>query len=88
MDSRNSNAARDARRARYRSGKRKLTPGTRITHPTYGAGQVVGEWGSLTIKDSGNRLSTDCSGIYDVIFGSSPHLFLHCCRGEYLERVL
>ena len=52
--------------------------GMTVTHKSYGAGKVVGEWSSI-------RSGVPCKDIFDVIFQNrSGHPFLHCCRKEYL----
>src|SRR5260370_18172953 len=49
-----------------------------VTHKSYGAGKVVGEWGTI-------RSGVPCKDIFDVIFQNrSGRPFLHCCRKEYL----
>jgi hypothetical protein len=62
--------------------------GTPVRHRLHGVGSVVGEWGPIAI-DLGRPTPafSDCSGIYDCIFGEQPHRFMHCCRAEYLQRV-
>ena len=57
---------------------RQTTAGMTVTHKSYGAGKVVGEWGSI-------RGGVPCKDIFDVIFQNrSGRPFLHCCRKEYL----
>src|ERR1700719_4035702 len=52
--------------------------GMTVTHKSYGAGKVVGEWRTIS---SG----VPCKDIFDVIFQNrSGRPFLHCCRKEYL----
>jgi hypothetical protein len=52
--------------------------GMTVTHKSYGAGKVVGEWHSI-------RSGVPCKDIFDVIFQNrSGCPFLHCCRKEYL----
>ena len=52
--------------------------GMTVTHKSYGAGKVVGEWHSM-------RSGVPCKDIFDVIFQNrSGCPFLHCCRKEYL----
>ena len=52
--------------------------GMTVTHKSYGAGKVVGEWSSI-------RSGVPCKDIFDVIFQNrSGRPFLHCCRKEYL----
>ena len=52
--------------------------GMTVTHKSYGAGKVVGEWGTI-------RSGVPCKDIFDVIFQNrSGRPFLHCCRKEYL----
>ncbi len=52
--------------------------GMTVTHKSYGAGKVVGEWHSM-------RSGVPCKDIFDVIFQNrSGHPFVHCCRKEYL----
>jgi hypothetical protein len=49
-----------------------------VTHKSYGAGKVVGEWHSI-------RSGVPCKDIFDVIFQNrSGRPFLHCCRKENL----
>jgi hypothetical protein len=52
-----------------------------VTHKSYGAGKVVGEWHSI-------RSGVPCKDIFDVIFQNrSGSPFLHCCRKEYLTQI-
>jgi hypothetical protein len=52
--------------------------GMTVTHKSYGAGKVVGEWHSI-------RSGVPCKDIFDVSFQNpSGCPFLHCCRKEYL----
>ncbi len=63
-------------------------PNTPVTHRTFGVGRVLGEWGRLEVELGENtRVSYTCPGIYDCEFTVGPDRVLHCCRGEYLERI-
>ena len=58
--------------------EQQVKVGMTVTHKSYGAGKVVGEWHSI-------RSGVPCKDIFDVIFQNrSGHPFLHCCRKEYL----
>jgi hypothetical protein len=58
--------------------ERPVKVGMAVTHKSYGAGKIVGEWHSI-------RSGLPCKDIFDVIFQNrSGRLFLHCCRKEYL----
>jgi hypothetical protein len=64
--------------ARLRQTEQPVKVGMTVTHKSYGAGKVVGEWGSI-------RSGVPCKDIFDVIFQNrSGRPFLHCCRKEYL----
>jgi hypothetical protein len=66
----------------------RFKPGADVTHQIYGAGKVISQWGPVTVDlGKATRVSYPCPGVYDVELGSAPNLFLHCCRGEYLQRV-
>ena len=61
-----------------RQTEQPIKVGMTVTHKSYGAGKVVGEWHSM-------RSGVPCKDIFDVIFQNrSGHPFLHCCRKEYL----
>src|SRR5580704_5323614 len=63
-----------------RQTEQPIKVGMTVTHKSYGAGKVVGEWHSM-------RSGVPCKDIFDVIFQNrSGHPFLHCCRKEYLTR--
>lgn len=63
-------------------------PGASVQHPTHGVGRVLGEWGPIEVVGTrGSCELANCHGIYDVEFGIGPHRVLHCCRGEYLQRM-
>jgi hypothetical protein len=58
--------------------EQQVKVGMTVTHKSYGAGKVVGEWHSI-------RSGVPCKDIFDVIFQNrSGSPFLHCCRKEYL----
>lgn len=63
--------------------------GDHVTHATYGKGIVIGEWGSMLVKQANGRvLSCSCIGIYDVEFrNSAGEPFLHCTRCENLTKI-
>jgi hypothetical protein len=64
--------------ARLRQTEQPVKVGMTVTHKSYGAGKVVGEWSSI-------RSGVPCKDIFDVIFQNrSGRPFLHCCRKEYL----
>ena len=64
--------------ARLRQTKQPVKVGMTVTHKSYGAGKVVGEWGTI-------RSGVPCKDIFDVVFQNrSGCPFLHCCRKEYL----
>ena len=64
--------------ARLRQTEQPVKVGMTVTHKSYGAGKVVGEWGTI-------RSGVPCKDIFDVIFQNrSGRPFLHCCRKEYL----
>ena len=64
--------------ARLRQTEQPVKVGMTVTHKSYGAGKVVGEWHSI-------RSGVPCKDIFDVIFQNrSGCPFLHCCRKEYL----
>jgi hypothetical protein len=64
--------------ARARQTEQPVKVGMNVTHKSYGAGKVVGEWGTI-------RSGVPCKDIFDVIFQNrSGRPFLHCCRKEYL----
>ena len=59
--------------ARLRQTEQPVKVGMTVTHKSYGAGKVVGEWDSI-------RSGVPCKGIFDVIFQNrSGRPFLHCC---------
>src|SRR5262245_56568056 len=65
-------------RARLRQTEQPVKVGMTVTHKSYGAGKIVGEWRTITAIEP----SKD---IFDVIFQNrSGRPFLHCCRKEYL----
>ena len=64
--------------ARLKQTEQPVKVGMTVTHKSYGAGKVVGEWGTI-------RSGVPCKDIFDVIFQNrSGRPFLHCCRKEYL----
>jgi hypothetical protein len=64
--------------ARLRQTEQPVKVGMTVTHKSYGAGKVVGEWSSI-------RSGVPYKDIFDVIFQNrSGRPFLHCCRKEYL----
>jgi hypothetical protein len=67
--------------------RRRLKPGTPVAHLVYGPGQVISEWKPIVVADCGGHAATTCKGIYDCAFGRAPHLFVHCCRAEYLQKI-
>jgi hypothetical protein len=65
-----------------------LKPGTLVTHQTFGVGKVLGEWGRLEVELGKNtRVPYPCPGIYDCEFTVGLDRVLHCCRGEYLQKI-
>lgn len=67
--------------------RQRLKPGTAVAHQVYGPGHVISEWGPITVTDCGSNWPVTGKGVYDCAFGRAPHLFVHCCRGEYLQKI-
>jgi hypothetical protein len=66
-----------------------LCHGDEVTHATHGKGRVIGQWGSMLVKNpQGKTISCSCAGIYDVEFRTEyGEPYLGCCRIEFLTKV-
>jgi hypothetical protein len=65
-------------------------PGAWVQHASQGVGIVLGEWSSFPIGIGGPCDAQELAsgkGIYDVVFMFGSVRWVHCCRGEYLQRI-